>query len=485
MATSGFVRRTASTSPVASDAVSQTSTPDSWSSRDETLAQEGRVVGDDYAHGNHASTSGAVRWVLAHGQRPAQGGDTVRQSLQSAATRVRAAGPAVGDRRLSSRAVVLRDPDRHLLGLGVLDRVGHRFGDHEPGRALQVRREPAVDDLDVQVERNPAGEVLDGGAKPTAGKRRRLQAGGQVAQLLHREAQAARSPGRPRRGERRRHRSTRADRSCSAIARIRCWAPSCRSRSIRCRSSRCAPASRARDSVTSSTCRANSARSPRLSISAAASWPTASTMPPSVRCGSNSIRARTSAVAHDVHGGPEGRGGLTVRRDPRAGFGREEHPEAGISQRIPEQVLHVGVGQPQTSAHHLYGVEAAAVEAPVDGAARPQVDGPCNRDPGQRGDTGEPARARADRRHAAGDHQHHQAERRDHSTRGECVGDGFADDALDVVQAVLQHGQPGAECQGDDREGHEDARGRVGSGEGRDVRRDHARCHGSRARDQP
>ena len=139
------------------------------------------------------------------------------------------------------RAVGARDAHRGLAGVGVLDDVGERLGDHEVGRRLDRLRQPLRRDLDSSTgigERPPAPR-----APPEAavGQDGRVDAARELAQLLERERelllgaveQLARPlgvlcscPGRAA--------------ASATSATSRCWAPSCRLRSSRRRSA-CRP----------------------------------------------------------------------------------------------------------------------------------------------------------------------------------------------------------------------------------------------------
>jgi len=130
----------------------------------------------------------------------------------------------------------------------VLGRVGQRFGDDVVGADLDRLGEPSAGTyLEADRDRGAAGERLEGGVEATVGQDREVDAARGLAQLVQRASGLGDGlvELRAEFGRRRFLRSRRPSETS------RCWAPSCRSRSIRCRAWSLAATIRTREAVTS------------------------------------------------------------------------------------------------------------------------------------------------------------------------------------------------------------------------------------------
>ena len=137
-------------------------------------------------------------------------------------------------------------------GVGVLGHVGQRLGDDVVGGDLDRLGQPPVGPhVELDRDGGAAGQRLERRTQAAFGEDRRVDAAGELAQLVQR----ARSPRRPGRSSCAASSSASggtaacAARSCSASETSRCWAPSCRSRSMRRRASSAAATIRAREAV--------------------------------------------------------------------------------------------------------------------------------------------------------------------------------------------------------------------------------------------
>ena len=153
----------------------------------EPLAQQHRVVGQDYAHGISACTTVPRPRGLSTYSRPPSA------STRSASPRrpLPPASPApadavVGD--LHDRPPVdALHADTHRGRLGVLDDVGQRLGYDVVGGGLDALGEP-LGQRDVDVERQPrsVGELLERGAEAALREDAGVDALGELAQLAQR-----------------------------------------------------------------------------------------------------------------------------------------------------------------------------------------------------------------------------------------------------------------------------------------------------------
>ena len=213
-ATSGLWARTLRIRSSPSAAWPTTSRPASSSRRDDALAEQGRVVGDDYSHGILAMTVVPSPAGLVDDQPAVERRDPVFEAAQPGPViGVGAADAVVADLDLD-RAVAPRDADRGAVGVGVAGDVGQRLGDHEVGRRLDRFRQPLrrrLEDLDRQ--RRAVGEAAERRLQPAVAEHRGVDAAGELAQLAGRRARA---PPSPRRGASRRPRGR--PRSCRAPA---------------------------------------------------------------------------------------------------------------------------------------------------------------------------------------------------------------------------------------------------------------------------
>ena len=211
----------------------------------QALAQQGRIVGDDYSHG-YARAHG----IRARTSSAAGGADHLELARRAPRPGRRApAGrcPPRGRRHRRRRRATSTSTTPLLrstrtvaqLGLGVAGDVGQRLGDHEVGRRLDRRRQPLArgrEDLDR--DRRAVGEASERGAEAAVGEHDGVDAAGQLAQLggrrrqlLHRLVEQL--GGRVRVVV---EPVPRASRRFIVSAISRCWAPSWRSRSTRRRS---------------------------------------------------------------------------------------------------------------------------------------------------------------------------------------------------------------------------------------------------------
>ena len=233
----------------------------------QALAQQQRVVGDHDPHGTSASIDRAAAGALADRQRPTAASARSAMPRRPLPRRLGAAAAVVVDQQ-TSRSVSSRAEHRRCrLRAGVLDRVRDRFAGDEPERLLDRRRRSGRSH--VELHRDAACAPPDRRGRPRARRRSGPTDGARW--------RAPAAPGWRCRSRRRRDRRARGPRSiagvpslsslarsCMASASSRCWAPSCRLRSMRWRSATCAATMRARDSRTSSSWRAISARSRAL-----------------------------------------------------------------------------------------------------------------------------------------------------------------------------------------------------------------------------
>ena len=164
----------------------------------EALAQQHGVLGDDDLQWaiSCAHTGISARRVVpdpggrVECQRSIQCADAVGEAAQARpAAGIRAADSIVAhfDVRV---AIYPPHGDRGRARVGVLGHVGQRLGDHEVGRGLDRLGQPLagnLDDLDRQ--RRADGERLDRRAEPAIGQHGRVDAAGELAQLLERARQ--------------------------------------------------------------------------------------------------------------------------------------------------------------------------------------------------------------------------------------------------------------------------------------------------------
>ena len=112
------------------------------------------------------------------------GVDPVRQPDQSGApARVRATDAVVTDLD-GHRPALEGDPDRRVVGPGVLDHVRQRLGDDEVRRGLGRRRHPWIGDVQIDRDGEVRDERLEPGAQAPAGERRGQDAVDDVAELV-------------------------------------------------------------------------------------------------------------------------------------------------------------------------------------------------------------------------------------------------------------------------------------------------------------
>ena len=239
----------------------------------QALAQDQRVVGQDYPHG-----SSATRRV------PAPGGLSTRRVPLRASTRsarprrplpARGVGPAaaVVANVEHQPAVAARRPQLDPRRAGVPGDVGQRLRRDVVRRRLD-RLGQAARQVDVERDRDAAAvrELAERLGQAALREHRRVDAATELAQLLERLQQAL-----PRLAHQRSGVGAavavarRASASPSAIAMetSRCCAPSCRLRSMRRRSASAASTMRVRDAASSSS-RARSSASSRSLVSARA-----------------------------------------------------------------------------------------------------------------------------------------------------------------------------------------------------------------------
>ena len=163
IATSGLWARTLRSSSSASPAWPTTSMPGLLEQPHDALAQQHRVVGDDYAHGITARTTVPRPRGLVDLEPAVERRDAVGEPAQArAGVGVGAADAVVADLDLDP-AVAAVDADLGARRVGVAGDVGQRLGDDEVGRPTRPRagsRSPATS-LELDRQRRPAGERLE------------------------------------------------------------------------------------------------------------------------------------------------------------------------------------------------------------------------------------------------------------------------------------------------------------------------------------
>ena len=109
----------------------------------DALAQQHRVLGDDYSHGITARTVVPRPAALVDLEPAVERRDPVGEAAQAgAARRVGAADAVVADLDRRPAPFVALDPDLGARGLGVAGDVGERLGDDEVGGRLDRRGQP-------------------------------------------------------------------------------------------------------------------------------------------------------------------------------------------------------------------------------------------------------------------------------------------------------------------------------------------------------
>ena len=406
----------------------------------QSLAQQGGVVRDHYPHGSTASRRVPPSAPGPTESRPpsaATRSDSPCSPLPRGST---PPTPWSRDDQVQRAGVGVRS-DLDLADAGVLDGVRDALGDHEPGGALQLRSEPLVDD----VEAHPHAGSGWPGPRSQRADRRPASAAGWRPLARSRSSWTVAPNDSTARSISLRSTSgvslTRADWSWSAMARMRCWAPSWRSRSIRRRSCRCAVASRARDSVTCSTCRASSRAARRCRSPRQPRWATASTTPRSVTAGSKTTlaaaearrttstelvvgsAARPSAVTQ-ASGGAEQRLGPTGHRAPR---------RMSASRSVSPAARPCSTRRTASKRRRLKRRSTADLAQTYAGRAIPA--------PASVASTVGSCEVERDRDAPRDDHDDHR-ERGDHRTRRQRVGRRVGDHAFDVVEAIPRDRQP-------------------------------------------
>ena len=195
------------------------------------LGHDGRSRGG--ARGPHAAARqrSAAAWspgrARARSRRRApRPGPGARAALS------RATGRRRRDRRQRPRPAAAHPrPDRHVdaARVRVLDGVGQRLGDEEVRGRLDLRREALLRHPQGDRDRQPRGELLERRAEPAIGEDERVDAGGELAQVVDRAAGVV---GGPPEGSSARSGARRASSIPISARTSRCCAPSCRSRPI-------------------------------------------------------------------------------------------------------------------------------------------------------------------------------------------------------------------------------------------------------------
>ena len=233
-------RSTTSSSASASPTVATTSSPASTSRRVRPGPEEHGVLGDDDPHGSSTRRVVGPPAGLITSQRATEAGRPGRGGRRRPVPRSGSAPPTPSSRT----STVRRSPARTrstagLGGLGVAGDVGQRLGHDVVGRALDRGRGRSAH-VDVDGRRAPGS----GRRRPT-GRRRGPGPRGCAGGCPGRGRAARRGRPWPPRGRCRagpgrasgsRSRRSRAAPRSMASATSRCWAPSCRSRSMRRRS---------------------------------------------------------------------------------------------------------------------------------------------------------------------------------------------------------------------------------------------------------
>ena len=216
----------------------------------ETLAQQDGVLGDHDAHGSSTSDGRPAAWRAGRGEAAVDGGDPV---AQAGAGRSRAS-TAAPPRPSSATSRAAGRPDGATLtaalrGLGVPGHVGEGLGDDEVGDRLDVGsrgrrgagRRPPSPGRGARGERRQrrveAASVRTAGWTPRMTLRSSMSAS--LASSCASSTSAAGASGSWSSWRRARPRFIASETSC-------CWAPSCRSRSMRRRSASAASTTAAR-----------------------------------------------------------------------------------------------------------------------------------------------------------------------------------------------------------------------------------------------
>ncbi len=143
-----------------------------------------RDLGDD---------AGAAARRALDAEPAVERGEAVGEAAQArAACRVGDADAVVGDLD-RDRPVRRREPHHDRRGAGVLDDVRDRLGDDVVGRGLDRLRQPLVDGRELDRQRRPRREPLERSAQAAVAEHRRVDAAGELAQLLRAPRRAPRS----------------------------------------------------------------------------------------------------------------------------------------------------------------------------------------------------------------------------------------------------------------------------------------------------
>ena len=250
-------------------------------SRSSTPSSASTIRGIDDAHGSSTRTQGRPAGRAGQQQSAADRRDPVGQPGQAGARR-RVGAAARRRRATSTHEPVAVHAGRCTAACAaprVPGDVGQRLRHHEVGGGLHRRGQPRGQRRRATVDRapgsgRPARATRRG--QPPVGQDLRVDAADQVAQLGQRQLRLLVRLADAAGGRRARRQVQLGQAELHGQATSRCWAPSCRSRSIRRRSASKASTSRVRDRVSSMTrCASSVSRAPS-SNRASMPWSTAS-----------------------------------------------------------------------------------------------------------------------------------------------------------------------------------------------------------------
>ena len=365
---------------------------------------------------------GAGAGVLSIRSRPPSAATRSASPLSPIRRQRGAADAVVGDPDHERAVAAARRSSATLRWPGVLDGVGQPLAGDEVGGRL----EPGANRSAVACTSTGSGARWPGRAgRGRAGVELRRAAGrGRARAAPRSRGDLATAPSRVRRRLARIGRSwCWAWRRARPIDTSRCWAPSCRSRSIRRRSSSAAAAIRARDASTSArSCgaarpaagRSRSARPAASTTSAGAarssSMPGDADDPPRVHPAAATGKYSRSAVRHTRTGWPRastrGSSGCRKNQQLEAGVGRSAQHGVHDLLRLGPAVRAGPPGSPSPP----QGVVPRPTEPAVDGVLHASRSEPERRGGEQRRARGDPARVAAGDR--AGDDQRRRRTRR-------------------------------------------------------------------------
>jgi hypothetical protein len=108
----------------------------------------------------HRLDPGTAARPVTGGERPAERGNPVGEALEPTTLRIDSSHAPVQYGEVQSGRN-RRHPDLHVVDARVLDGVRDRLGADKPGSALDRRRKPLIDDLELHPYRDPAGQIAE------------------------------------------------------------------------------------------------------------------------------------------------------------------------------------------------------------------------------------------------------------------------------------------------------------------------------------